>query len=336
MNKQNRFGNIQLGKRERSEERQTEHGWYNLDPYDTVLTRPAVVIFGGNTTDNPEFANGYAKIIESFLLEKYRKNYEIFSFYYKTESIDNVSKGLNKDYYDEIHEIFESMFKPMIYDKITGKMKELQGIEKAFRSLILVGHCGGCNFISEIIDDFYFELINKYSPATAEMLIKKIQYMGYAPNKFPSLKTNSLFIAPFRDSNFSWANVVSRIEEDKPDNDYPRNIHKEFKKLAYKYHPGDSFENYFLENRALVFKKDGEICIIPDSLNTIGGTDDHSIKVISKINNENDNALNAEIVSTAAKIFLNQAASSIPVDTKSTFLKIAQLIDNNPPAKEKC
>ena len=66
----------------------------------------------------------------------------------------------------------------MIYDKITGKIKELQGIEKAFRSLILVGHCGGCNFISEIIDDFYFELINKYSPATAEMLIKKIQYMG--------------------------------------------------------------------------------------------------------------------------------------------------------------
>ena len=107
-------------------------------------------------------------------------------------------------------------------------------------------------------------------------------------------------------------------------------------KLAYKYHPGDSFENYFQENRALVFKKDGEICIIPDSLNTIGGTDDHSIKVISKINSENDNALNAEIVSTAAKIFLNQAASSIPVDAKSTFLKIAQLIDNNPPAKEKC
>lgn len=324
---------IQLGRREETE-KGVEYNWTNLNPYKTELTRQTVLVFGGNITDNSEYANGYAKCIESLLSEKNRKNTDILSFMYKNEPIKTMGGTISQDYLEEIHSIYNALLRPLLYDR-AGRMKEKQGIEKIFRKLIFVAHCGGSNFVNRIIDDFYVSLLEKYPPTTAEMLVNKIQYFAYAPNQYPNHEVNSLFINPYIDTNHSWARMLNLFAEQKVDTDYPKGLNRELAKTKNRETPGAVLNDIFERYRAVAFKHGQSIYLIPARMNPDKVTGDHSIACITKpkiVNSDTEYAPTAQIARKAAELFLNHFASETPIDHKTAFTKISNLIYDNPPA----
>ena len=206
-----------------------EFNWEQMDINSLEIPHgKTICMFGGNTTNRPEEANGNAKIVESLLTADNRKKTNIYAFMYATEPF-KAENYVVKDYEAEIQMIFEKTFKPMIFDS-KGNMKEMQGIEKAFKKLVFASHCGGSHFANNIIEGFYNLLIQKYPESTAEMLINKIQYFSYAPLEIPSHNVNALIIAPYADVNFSWNKALELAEYQKVDLDYPRHSVKKLLK----------------------------------------------------------------------------------------------------------
>lgn len=332
----NNQSKIHLGRREGAE-KGVNHNWTDLTPYEADLTQPTILVFGGNITDNSEFANGNAKCVESLLDEKTRKNTQILSFMYKNEPISTMGGMMSQDYLEELHKIYNALFKPLLYDR-AGRMKEKQGIEKIFRKLIFVAHCGGSNFVNRIIDDFYLTLLEKYPPATAEILVSKIQYFAYAPNQYPNHEVNSLFINPYIDTNHSWSRMLNLFSEQRVDTDYPKGLNKELSKPKYRDRPGACLEEIFKTQRAVAFKHGQSIYLIPSRMNPDRATGDHSIDCITKskiINSESEYAETAQIANKTAKLFLNLFASETPIDHKSVFTQVSNMIYDSPQPQQR-
>lgn len=331
----NRYARILLGRREQKD-LNIEFNWSNLDPNKTILDKQTILVFGGNTANSSKDANGYAKSVESLLDNRFRKNTDILSFSYRTEPIKNGSgnsKFLEPEYAEEMHEIFNTLLKPLLYDNL-GNMKEKQGIEKTFRKLIFVAHCGGSNFVDLIIDDFYATLLEKYQPATAELLLKKIQYFAYAPNEFPNHDVTSFYVNPYIDSNYSWARALSLIDNQGVDVDYPKGVSKKIFKASNRCQPGVVFQDIFQEYRASMFRSGQALYLIPDRMNPDFISGDHSIGCITKdkiVNSNTEFEQTAQLVNNAAKIVLNQFASEEQFNNRATFDHIAGLIYDNPP-----
>ncbi len=318
---------IKLGRREQAS-KQIEHNWSELDPEKTAITKKTILVFGGNTTDNPEEANGYAKAFESLLIPKLRTNTDILSFFYKTELLQRENGPISNEYIEAMNKIFNDIFKPLLYDN-KGYMKEMQGIEKAFRKLVFVGHCGGCNLINITIDNFYNELLKKYPPATANNLIGKIQYIAYNAYEYPSYNTNSLFISPSADPNYSWLKMLDTFQYQSIDTDYPKGIHKEFFKNKYSDRPGQVLKQAFENERAVAFKSGNATYIVPDRMNPEERLGDHSIACITKqkyLDPRNVYAETANLTRNTAKLYLNQFVSDIIPNLKNMFSKTTSMI----------
>lgn len=333
MAKNKSIQNIYVGRRE-PEDKLIENNWTQLDPQKTKISRKTILVFGGNTTNSPEEANGYAKSFESLLLPSIRNNTDILSFFYRTEIVKSEGLPISQEYVDETHELFNSVFKPLIYDKTTGKMKELQGIEKAFNKMVFVGHCGGCNIINLIIDDYYQELQKKYPPSTAKTLIHKIQYVGYTPYEYPQHHISSLFISPSADPNNNWLGIIDNINESKIDVDYPKGICKKLTKEKNRDCPGVVLADAFCESRAVAIKQGKTTYLIPDRMNPALRIGDHSIACITKqkfLNNDSYYSENAVLMHNIAKLYLNQFASDSPFNDKGMFSKTTSLLEQSAP-----
>ena len=325
-----------VGRRAMESEKR-DHNWEILDINNLEFPHGKIVcMFGGNNTNRPEESNGNAKIIESFLTSENRKKTNIFSFIYATEPFKSENYVV-RDYEEETHILFEKSFLPMILDA-KGNIKEMQGVEKAFKKLIFSSHCGGSHFANLIIDDFYTVLTQKYPEATAEMLINKIQYFSYAPLKLPTHNVNALIIAPFADVNFSWDKALSLAEEQKVDLDYPRHSVKKLIKAKNSLTISEALDSAFQESRAIVFRVGKSTFMIPGKMNPHINIGDHSIECIAKkhiLNSDTTFAETAQAANYAAKTIMNVFASDSPFDTKVLFNKITQKLDENPPASEK-
>lgn len=325
---------IQLGRREPAESA-IEHNWTQLDPFKTKFDRQTILIFGGNTTDNPAVANGYAKNIERLLSKKDRENVDILAFSYQSEFIHSPSMLIDKDYIEYVEQLYHTTFEPILYNE-QGRMKEKQGIEKAFQNLIFVGHCGGCSFINLIFEGFYQSLLKKYQPLTAEMLMSKLQYIAYAPYEFPFYETNSLLISPFADPSYSWANMLDYILSQKIDNDFPKGLSKELQKRKNSESPGCFLDEKFQNYRSLVFKKGGSFYLIPGQMNPSGPLGDHSIECFTSpkfLEADCDPAETAKVTNSIARLMLKNFISRNPVNHRKLFEKFTETIYDNPPNK---
>ena len=327
---------IEVGRRAEESE-QLLYNWESLDINSLVFPQDKVVcFFGGNSTTRPEQANGNAKVPDSMISAKNRKKTQIFSFSYKTEPYitDTV---FNKMYQSEAELLFEKSFKPLIFDS-KGNMKEIQGIEKAFKRLIFNSHCGGSRFVNIIIDKFYDTLIQKFPPATAEMLINKIQYFSYAPLENPTHNVNAVIVSPLVDINNSWNKALDLAVNSKIDIDYPKGIIKRYIKARSSGKIAEFFKEVFQETRAIMFKIGNSTYIIPGQMNPNMNFGDHSIDCLSKQNileSDTDCAETAKSTRYAVQLFLNAFTSDAPFDQKGTFTKAARNFDENPPASQK-
>ncbi len=311
------------------------NNWETLDvnhielPQDTTLC-----MFCGNASNRPEQVNGNSKIIESHIPNKVRDRINVYSFGYATEPIKSDGYILSKEYVEEAEKLYKKTFEPILFDS-KGNMKSLAGLEKAFSRIILSAHCGGSNFANIIIEKFYETLVSKFPPATAEMLINKIQYFAYAPNEMPNHNVNAFIIAPFVDPNHSWAKALTFAEQQKVDVDYPRGTLKKLFKARNNSNIQTVFDSTFSESRAIMFKIGHTVCMIPNQMNKNQRVGDHSIALIARYDDSSDSESCSEtkrIARDATSLFIKGFSSNKPVDAKSMFAIIANELDNNPPS----
>lgn len=286
----------------------------------------AFFVFGGNTTNRPEAANGNAKVVERLLKEENKEKVNIYSFIYDTEPLDSLTKRLSDNYTEETHELYKKVFKPMLCDK-KGNLKEKQGLEKTLKNLVIVSHCGGSDFVDVIIEDIYSTLLEKYHPSEADHIISKLQYYAYAPNILPAHSVNSFVVTPYLDGGHSWAKVLTEAREKRVDIDYPRGVIKKIFKTQQQGDVSDVFNQTFRSDRLIGFKADQSIYLIPSRLNSNAVVGDHSIDCLVKssvLDAGTDCARTARIINDASKLAINNFASDYSIDTRDMFTKIAQ------------
>jgi len=323
---------IKVGRRA-SENENLTNNWENLDINNLAVPQgKTIFVFGGNTTNRPEAANGNAKIIKTLLAPEQAENTTILSFFYDSEPMK--SEGyLVKDYINEAVLLYEKTFRPLIYDK-KGYMKEMKGIEQAFDKIIFASHCSGNKFVNIIIDELYSELITKYPPKTAEMLINKIQLYSYAPYEMPSHNVNAFCVTPYFDPSYSWAKALDLAESQKVDLDYPKGIIKELMKAKRQTRFKECFDGAFKGTRAIMFKIGHTTYFIPSKMNPRTSVGDHSIECVAKpqfLNSGTDFQENAQLANFASKLFLNRFIKTKAIDSKITFNEISSKIEHNKP-----
>ena len=312
------------------------NNWENLDINKlTVPKGKCMFVFGGNTTNRLDAGNGNAKIMESLLSDDNLGKTNIFSFVYENEPFGS-DRLMSRDYIEETHILFEKTFKPILFDK-KGNMKEMKGIEQEFGKIVFAGHCGGSCFVNIIINDFYDVLLAKYPPKTAELLINKIQYFGYAPIEIIDHNVNGLIISPLIDSTYNWSKTLVVAEEQKVDIDYPKGIIKKLLKARQR----DKFRSTMLaeyeERRAIMFKVGNKTYMIPGQMNPDKGVGDHTIECISKskfLNSGTDYQTTARIANFASRLFVNGFLENGNLDTKKAFNIVSEKLDGKLKIKE--
>ena len=314
---------IHVGRRANIKEN-LEHNWEELDINNFTFPQSKMIfVFGGNTTNRADAANGNAKIVESLLTPTNREKFNIYSFRYDSEPL-KAPGYLLREYEEELHHLYQKMFKPLLFDK-SGKLKEKQGLEKVFKNIIFVSHCGGSNFMDLLIDDIYETLAQHNSPAMAEILTNKIQYLTYAPNEMPNHSVNSLVIAPFVDVGNSWIKALSFAQDKRVDTDYPKGVVKKFQKSQNQGYSLETFDENFEGKPVVTFKSGQTICMIPSRMNPNMSVGDHSIECLTKPHILDANtpfANTAKIANKTAKIVLNLFAENVPFDAKRAYDKV--------------
>ncbi|MBR1988383.1 MAG: hypothetical protein IKA36_05035 [Clostridia bacterium] len=308
-----------------------EHNW---EPQDLKTFVPPqnkmVFVFGGNSTNRPEAANGNAKVIERLLSEQNKSRVSLFSFIYDSEPISPITRCILGEYETELHEVYKKIFEPQLRDRI-GNLKEKQGIEKVLKNMILVSHCGGSNFANIIIDDIYNTLTEKYHPSIAEQLVSKIQYFAYAPNLLSEHKVNGVIITPFTDINHSWVKPINEAREKRVDVDHPRGVIKKILKIEDPFDIQSAFDKIYKEQRMITFKVEQNIFIIPDRLNSDIYVGDHSIDCLTKrgiLEADTEFAKNAKLLNYASSLVLNQFVEGC-YDNRQVFEKIVSKANKN-------
>ena len=334
--KQTIISHIKVGRRAKEFEN-FPNNWESLDINNLEIPKGRVILlFGGNTTNRPEAANGNAKIIQSLLSDMNRDKTSILSFMYDTEPIR--SQGyLDKTYYEEAIMLFHKSIKPLLYDD-EGNIKEMRGIEQVLGRVSFVAHCGGSCFVDVIIDQIYDILTQKYPEKTAEILINKIQYFAYAPNEIPSHNVNAFFVTPFSDPNWSWMKPIELAGETRVDVDYPKGVIKKLLKAKQQMVFEKVFESCFDDSRAIMFKLGNSTFFIPHKMNAHTNIGDHSIECIAKpqfLNDKTNFGVNARIANYASRLYLNAFLSSNVLDAKKAFNMVIQNIEEAPSEIEK-
>ena len=327
---------IHMGCRTFNENR--EYNWQPIDMKNFKFPQGKnILVFGGNTTNRAEAANGNAKVVDRLITDENRKKCNIYSFLYDTEPLSSSTKYLREEYISETHLLYEKMIKPLLLDRV-GNIKEKQGIEKVLKNLVLVSHCAGSDFVNIIIDDIYQTLTEKYHPSIAEHLISKLQYFAYAPNSLPNCKVTSCIITPFLDVSCSWAKSLNNVSDKRVDTDYPRGI---VRKIFKAQESGDSFstlEEAFKKDRLISFKSEQSIYLIPSRINSNISVGDHSIDCLVKsnvLNSGTDFAQTATLLNYASKLVINQFVSDSHLDFRAIYEKIVDKTYKSRPDESK-
>lgn len=289
-----------------------------------------IFVFGGNSTNREDAANGNAKVVGKLLTEENRSKVNIYSFLYDLEPISPLNFCILEEYEREVHEIYKKIIDPLFRDRI-GNLKERQGIEKVLNNMVFVSHCGGSEFVNIIIDDICETLKEKYHSSEVELLIGKLQYFAYAPNSLPNKKVNGAIITPYRDVNNSWTKAISEVREKRIDVDYPRGVLKRILKTD-PLDVTDIFDAVFAEDRMIVFKSEQNMYFIPNRINSNIYVGDHSIDCLVKENvleANTDIAKTAKVLNYASRLVLNQFVDDKFCNNKELFEKIVNKLDQN-------
>lgn len=314
---------IHMGRRTYGEGYQYNWQWQDLQSF-KIPHNKTFLIFGGNSTNCAEAANGNAKVIENLLTEDNRKKVSLYSFLYDSEPFNIRTKKLYDEYVEECHKIYETIIKPVLLDRI-GRIKEKQGIEKSLKNLVFVSHCGGSNFVDIIIEEMYQTLLEKFHPSEVDHLISRVQYYSYAPNTLSNKSVNACVVTPFYDIGYSWEKVVYEVMEKRIDSEYPGSVIKKIKKFKGIEEIPDFFERVYKKHRIITLRTEQNIYLIPNRINSNIEVGDHSIDCLIKnnvLNADTEYSKTAKIVNKISSMILNHFASENSFDCRVLFNEI--------------
>ena len=307
--------------------------WQSLDINNMPEEKDKIIFhFGGNNTNRTSDANGYAKIIKSFIKGQHINNTNVISFSYITEPFEK--EGLiSKHYANETALLFEKTFKPMLFDD-NGYIKSKKGIEHLFSKIVFSSHCAGSYFANIIIDKIYEVLQEYYSQNMADLLISKIQYFSYAPACMSEHNLTSLCINPYVDQHYSWTKALQLTETDKVASDYPKGVIKRLLKAREHGMFQEQIDSEFNKTRVILFKIGNSTYMIPSQMNPNRQVGDHSIECISKLkilNSGSEFEGTARLMNFASKLYINAFLDCGTIDCKNSFKKASGAIEGNPP-----
>ena len=128
--------------------------WQSVDLSEHKITRPTVLVLGGNITNDNRTANGYAKVVES-MLGGFAGDADILSVNYNGCG-NYFSPILEKS----IIRLANELFVPLISSG--GQRLKLDEACKNVRKLTIFAHCFGYNNVAIGLQEVLFNLLGKY------------------------------------------------------------------------------------------------------------------------------------------------------------------------------
>lgn len=161
------------------------HGYEDITEF--VLSKPTVIMFGGDDTEESQAANGYAKVVQMLLTgnkEKFPRNLQLLSAYYENHNSDSSYLAYlmsdRKDHYlhdESINQLFNQQFLPLI-SSINSSKLAIEQVKKNFRNVNIVTHSYG-GFIAEQLGNMINYRMNEmgYSEEEVNSAMKQISLL---------------------------------------------------------------------------------------------------------------------------------------------------------------
>lgn len=174
--------------------RNAENHWENIDSSNIKITKPTILIFGGNLTTHPEQANSYAKVVYK-LLNKYEmeaKNIHIFedfdclSFYYKQNLVvctyNRRASGqiLNEDILSDVEALYNNSISDLVEEEIRLAKTKQKDYFHPLSKLIMVAHSAGSQIAAHLEELIRARLLEELDEQTTYDLLKNVKYYGFA------------------------------------------------------------------------------------------------------------------------------------------------------------
>ncbi len=167
-------------------------GWEegSFDDVKIDTNKKTVLFFNGNGGIEPKDANYGAKFIEGMVGKAEENGYDLYSFYYGHEKEKNTGSFSP----EERQNIYDSFFKPFIYDEDGNILPEEQ-VENNLQNLRIYAYCMGMNETNILLAKMDESLTKNFGEEKSKKLLENVFVVSFAPWEEPTYGTNVEFKA---------------------------------------------------------------------------------------------------------------------------------------------
>lgn len=190
----------------------TPHG--NICDEFPTITKPTIIILGGNPTISKKEADRNIKIVSSILGDSFssisRDKFDIYSSFYNKGTLLDENYELSYRYTDaDFCDFAEFMFMPLLYNENGTKKLPLSEAKKNLRKVIVFAHSAGVQVMNKTMDVFdRLLIIREYSKKDRRELLNQISFMAYSPFGIVEGPVSAIYITPINDSLNSWLRPI--------------------------------------------------------------------------------------------------------------------------------
>lgn len=187
-----------------------ENHWKRIETEECIITRPTILILGGDGVETEEEANGYAKAVGNFCAP-FLPDVDIISVCYNKEGLYGYNYSRN------IKNLEKRIFLPLV--SRDGKRLSLEEACKNVRQLTIFGHCRGTNIFKNILEELNKDMLELgYSQAEINKVFNQLFLIAYASKLEDIPKTvNTVYAIASDDIKFprDVANLWNHLESER-------------------------------------------------------------------------------------------------------------------------
>ena len=245
---------------------QNKYVFRKIKLQDLHISKPSILILGGNATISNLATNGYIKQIEKLLgIKNNDQLVDIYSINYS--KCDKTTGNINNE---EIEQIINSTFLPLITDN-NGKKLDKKFAIRNIRNINIFTHCLGAKVVDIIFDNLYDKMLNKLKYDTDDIkdILSQVVHISYAP-----LTCN----------NKNITNIYFKSLDDKKVLTFKNEL------LEFQHKPESQILSTNLNNEPYlniceIYKNNNSIHIYTNKLNNLETNDSHCLSEVIKKDN---------------------------------------------------
>ena len=245
---------------------QNKYVFKKIKLQDLHISKPSILILGGNATTSNLATNGYIKQIEKLLgIKNNDQLVDIYSINYN--KCDKTTGNINNE---EIEQIINSTFLPLITDN-NGKKLDKKFAIRNIRNINIFTHCLGAKVVDIIFDNLYDKMLNKLKYDTDDIkdILSQVVHISYAP-----LTCN----------NKNITNIYFKSLDDKKVLAFKNEL------LEFQHKPESQILSTNLNNEPYlniceIYKNNNSIHIYTNKLNNLETNDSHCLSEVIKKDN---------------------------------------------------